>query len=68
MLVTRQNVLRRFWYPVLPMSKLGDAPVPFRLLGQDIVLWRTADGSPAALTDRCPHRSATLERIHPDRP
>jgi phenylpropionate dioxygenase-like ring-hydroxylating dioxygenase large terminal subunit len=61
MLVTRQPVLKRFWYPTMPAGKLpADKPVPFRLLGQDIVLFRAAGGAPAALTDRCPHRAAAL--------
>jgi phenylpropionate dioxygenase-like ring-hydroxylating dioxygenase large terminal subunit len=60
MLPTRQKVLRRFWYPVMPEGKLGaDRPEPFRLLGEDIVLWRGIAG-PAALADRCPHRGAKL--------
>jgi phenylpropionate dioxygenase-like ring-hydroxylating dioxygenase large terminal subunit len=61
MLVTRQKVLRRFWYPVMPAGALpAGRPVPFRLLGQDIVLWRGRGGAPAALADRCPHRGAKL--------
>jgi phenylpropionate dioxygenase-like ring-hydroxylating dioxygenase large terminal subunit len=61
MLVTKQKVLRRFWYPVMPEAKLdAGRPVPFRLLGQDIVLWRDASGAPAAVADRCPHRGAAL--------
>lgn len=60
MLVTKQPVLRRFWYPVLPESELGEAPVPFTLLGEDIVLWRTADGSVGCVQDRCCHRTAKL--------
>lgn len=61
MLVTRQPVLKRFWYPTMPAGKLpADKPVPFRLLGQDMVLFRGAGGAPAALTDRCPHRAAAL--------
>lgn len=60
MLATRQKVLRRFWYPVMPQAHLATGkPVPFRLLGQDIVLWQGQDG-PAAVTDRCPHRGARL--------
>ena len=35
-------------------------PVPFRLLGRDIVLWRGRGGAPAAQADRCPHRGAKL--------
>lgn len=62
MLVTRQPLLRRFWHPVAPSHALGDDPMPFTLLGEEIVLWRTADGSPGALRDRCCHRTAKLSR------
>lgn len=31
MLVTRQKTLRRFWYPVIPVSHLEDGPKPFTL-------------------------------------
>ena len=60
MLVTRQPVLRRFWYPVMPMSHLGTEPKPFKLLGENIVVWQTADGGIGCLQDRCCHRSAKL--------
>jgi phenylpropionate dioxygenase-like ring-hydroxylating dioxygenase large terminal subunit len=60
MLVTRQPVLRRFWYPVMPLDALAAGPRPFTLLGEDIVLWLRADGSPAAVRDRCCHRTARL--------
>jgi phenylpropionate dioxygenase-like ring-hydroxylating dioxygenase large terminal subunit len=60
MLATKQKILRRFWYPVMPKAHLdGGKPVPFRLLGRDIVLWKAKDG-PAAVTDQCPHRGAKL--------
>ncbi len=62
MLVTQQKILRRFWYPVLPMDRLADKPVPFTLLGQAIVLWKDADGNPAAAIDRCCHRTAKLSK------
>jgi phenylpropionate dioxygenase-like ring-hydroxylating dioxygenase large terminal subunit len=62
MLVTRQPLLRRFWHPVAPATALGDAPLPFTLLGEDIVLWRAADGAPACVRDRCCHRTAKLSR------
>jgi phenylpropionate dioxygenase-like ring-hydroxylating dioxygenase large terminal subunit len=60
MLVTRQKVLRRFWYPLMPMRELAPGPKAFTLLGQPLVLWRDADGKPAALIDRCCHRTAKL--------
>jgi phenylpropionate dioxygenase-like ring-hydroxylating dioxygenase large terminal subunit len=62
MLVTQQPVLRRFWYAIMPMSHLDQGPKPFTLLGEKIVLWRKPDGSPAALRDRCCHRTAQLSK------
>jgi len=53
-------VFRRFWYPIIELSQLAAGPQPFTLLGQEIVLWLQADGTPAALADRCPHRQAKL--------
>ena len=60
MLATQHPALRRFWYPVLPMADLTDVPRSFQLLNQPLVLWLTAEGRPAALADRCCHRSARL--------
>ncbi len=62
MLVTQQSVLRRFWYAVMPLSKLADGAQPFTLLGEHIVLWLRSDGKPAALRDRCCHRTARLSK------
>ena len=60
MLVTRQKIFGRFWYPVIPMDQLADGPKPFTLLCEKIVLWLDADGKPAATIDRCGHRTAKL--------
>ena len=62
MLVTRQPILRRFWYATLPISRLADGPQAFTLLGEKLVLWQAADGQPVALQDRCCHRTAQLSR------
>jgi phenylpropionate dioxygenase-like ring-hydroxylating dioxygenase large terminal subunit len=62
MLTTKQKVLRRFWYAVIPLADLEDGPKPFRLLDEDIVLFLGADGKPAALKDRCCHRTAKLSK------
>ena len=62
MLVTQQPVLRRFWYPIIPVDHLTDGPKPFSLLGEDIVLWRAGDGRIAAMRDRCCHRTARLSK------
>ena len=62
MLVCSQPVLRRVWYPVMPMAALADGPKPFRLLGVDLVLWTSGEGQPVAMLDRCCHRTAKLSR------
>lgn len=60
MLVTQEPKLRDFWYAVMPLSELQAGPKPFVLLGEKIVLWLDQDGKPAAIQDRCCHRSAKL--------
>jgi phenylpropionate dioxygenase-like ring-hydroxylating dioxygenase large terminal subunit len=62
MLNTRQMVLRNFWYATRPTAALTDGPKPFRLLGEDIVLFLDETGAPAALQDRCCHRTAKLSK------
>ncbi len=62
MLVTQQKVLRRFWYAIMPLLNLGGGPRPFTLLGENIVLWLDSKGQPAAVRDRCCHRTARLSK------
>jgi len=62
MLITQQPVLKRFWYPVMPIASLQDAPQAFTLLGQPLVLWLDSNGKPATTEDRCCHRSAQLSK------
>jgi phenylpropionate dioxygenase-like ring-hydroxylating dioxygenase large terminal subunit len=62
MLVTQQPVLKRFWYPVLPLTQLRATPHSFTLLGQKVVLWRDRAGQPVVTEDRCCHRSAQLSK------
>ncbi len=44
MLATRQPVLRRFWYPVMPATLVDQGPQPFTLLDERIVLWKDGSG------------------------
>jgi phenylpropionate dioxygenase-like ring-hydroxylating dioxygenase large terminal subunit len=62
MLATKQKVLRRFWYATVRLDHLSDGPKPFTLLGENIVLFLDAKGEPAALEDRCCHRTAKLSK------
>ena len=52
--------IRNLWYPVAPSWQVGNAPIGITRLGEQIVLWRGADGQVHALEDRCPHRGARL--------
>lgn len=52
--------LRRHWYVVAEDADVADAPLSRTVLGEAIVLWRSADGSVVAAPDRCPHREAPL--------
>ena len=62
MLVTQHPVFRQFWYPVVPIEHLHKGPQSFCLLGQRLVLWLDSVGQPAAVEDRCCHRSARLSQ------
>jgi phenylpropionate dioxygenase-like ring-hydroxylating dioxygenase large terminal subunit len=62
MLTTQQKTLRKFWYATMPLSHLSDGPKSFRLMNEDIVLFLDPAGKPAALRDRCCHRTAKLSK------
>jgi len=53
---------RRYWQPVALTRELGASggPLPVRLLGEDLVLFRDETGAPGLLGLRCPHRCADL--------
>jgi nitrite reductase/ring-hydroxylating ferredoxin subunit len=53
--------LRRYWQPFLIASDLKDLPVPVRLLGEDLVVFRDGSGDVGLLHRNCIHRGASLE-------
>jgi phthalate 4,5-dioxygenase oxygenase subunit len=53
-------LFRRFWAPVMLAPELQQAPVRVRLLGEDLVAFRSDDGRLALLDAYCPHRRANL--------
>ncbi len=56
-------LLRRYWFPALLTSELpepGGDPKRVRLLGEDLVAYRAADGRVGLLAEYCPHRGASL--------
>jgi len=57
---TRNPVLRGYWYAVAQSHDVAPGPLAVTVLGEPLVLWRTADGVLMAARDRCPHRDAPL--------
>lgn len=53
----------RWWHPVAASADLRAEPLALRLLGQDLVLWRSGEAV-RAFDDRCPHRGARLSLGH----
>ena len=51
--------LRPFWHPAAPAADLADTPKQVTLLGEQLAIWRTADGV-AAVADTCVHRGTAL--------
>ena len=60
------NYPHECWYVAATIDELGDNLVARRILGTPVVLYRLADGSVAALEDRCAHRPYPLSAGHRD--
>lgn len=56
----REPLPRNGWYVGCASAQLGDAPFATRIHDLRLVLFRGAEGAPAALLDRCPHRGVAL--------
>ncbi len=52
--------LRNAWYVADWADAISDTPISREILGERVVLYRAADGSPVALEDACPHRKLPL--------
>ncbi len=53
--------LRRMWQPVCLNEELDDIPLCVRMLGEDLVLFRTRTGTVGLVEKHCSHRGASLE-------
>jgi len=51
---------RRYWHPVALTSEIGDLPLAVRILGENLVLFRTTQGDIGLVHQHCPHRRASL--------
>ncbi len=56
------ELMRRYWQPAALSEELppGAAPIPVRLLGEDLALFRDQHGRPGLLGIHCSHRGADL--------
>ena len=54
------ELMRRYWHPVALSEELTDRPLPVRVLSENLVLFRDAEGKPGLLEILCPHRRADL--------
>ncbi|MEA4907268.1 MAG: aromatic ring-hydroxylating dioxygenase subunit alpha [Anaerolineaceae bacterium] len=55
------------WYAILESDEVRPGkPLGVTRLGENLVLWRSVDGQPACLVDRCVHRGAALSlgKVH----
>ena len=55
-----EGFLRNAWYVAGWSHEVGHALKAVKILGDEIVLYRTEDGRPVALEDACPHRKLPL--------
>ena len=54
------DFMRRYWHPVALAEELKDAPLPVKVFGEDLVLFRDDQGRPGLIDILCPHRCADL--------
>lgn len=55
-------MIRSQWYVILESKELKHKPIGVTRLGEKLVVWRDAHGSPQAMADQCPHRGASLSQ------
>jgi phthalate 4,5-dioxygenase oxygenase subunit len=57
------ELFRQYWLPVLMTSELSEPdspPLRVRLLGENMIAFRTTSGDIGMIQDACPHRGASL--------
>jgi phthalate 4,5-dioxygenase oxygenase subunit len=56
------RLMREYWVPVMRAGRLkpGAAPIRLRILGEDLVAYRTPGGEVGVMDEACPHRGASM--------
>ena len=52
------------WYVIAGRDEVGEELLARKVCGEHLVLFRTSDGEPVALADRCSHRQFPLSKGH----
>jgi 5,5'-dehydrodivanillate O-demethylase len=55
------DLLRRYWMPIAISSDISTRPVARRLLGENLVVFRTEAGQVGVVEERCAHRRTSLK-------
>ena len=56
----KRPMLTNYWYIACQSASIRRRPLAVQILSCNLVLFRTEDGSPAALENRCAHRGMPL--------
>ena len=57
------NLMRQYWVPAIRSDEMAEPegpPLRVRLLGEDLIGFRTASGQVGLVANNCPHRGASL--------
>ena len=60
---TMGNFMRQYWVPAIRADELPSPdcpPLRVRLLGEDLIAYRTTSGAVGLIQNACPHRGASL--------
>ncbi len=52
--------LRRYWHPVALTSEVSETPKAIRILGEDLVIFKTTKDNIGLVHKACPHRRASM--------
>ena len=52
--------LRRYWHPVALTSEVSTTPLQIKILGEDLVIFKTTKNKIGLVHKNCPHRRASL--------
>jgi nitrite reductase/ring-hydroxylating ferredoxin subunit len=52
--------IRRYWHPVALTTEISEIPKEIRILGEDLVIFKTTKGNIGLVHKACPHRRASM--------